>query len=376
MLRSVIKVGTSSLIDDETGTLALSSIAGICEVLARLQRRGHQVVLVSSGAVGAGCLKMGLSRRPADLAARQALAAVGQVHLMRMYDDLLTSLKVTCAQVLLTPENLASRPQYLNARNTFEALLRMGTIPIVNENDTVAVSQLRFGDNDTMSAQVAALVHADYLFLLTDVDALYTSNPSLDPQAKRIAEVHDLSELAVDTSTSGTQWGTGGMATKLTAARIATAAGCNVVVGAASAPDRIVRVLSGELHGTLFHAHPRPLRSRRRWILAVPPKGSLWLDAGAVRAVRDKRKSLFASGVVEVEGEFNAEEAVRLCGPDGQEFARGLSNYASGDARRLRGLASSRYDKALGYVGPEEVCHRDNVALLEVHRNDESGDEM
>lgn len=247
-------MGTSSLIRADTKTLNLSSLANLVEAVRDLKDLGFNVVLVSSGAVGVGCQRLGLTTKPTELAKKQALAAVGQIHLMRYYDDLFTALNLTCSQVLLTLDNLATRSQYINARNTFYELLRYGTVPIINENDTVAVAQLRFGDNDTLSAQVATLVEADWLFLLTDVDALYTGNPNTDPTAEPVREVDDVHDLAVDTRQAGTQWGTGGMATKLTAAAIATAAGCRMAICHFKNPGAILDIIAGEDNiGTVFN---------------------------------------------------------------------------------------------------------------------------
>lgn len=242
----------------------------------------------------------------------------------------------TCAQVLLTLDNLANRGQYLNAANTFQELLAYGVVPVVNENDTVAVEQLRIGDNDTLSAQVATLVGAEWLFLLTDVDALYTSNPSTDPSAQPIRDVPDLWDLEVDTSTRGTQWGTGGMATKITAARMATAGGCNMGICHFNTPDAVTAILRGEPIGTVFHAAAAPARGRKRWLLSVPARGELWLDAGAVRAVRDRRCSLFSAGVLHAAGDFAPHDAVRVCDEEGREFARGLINYARDDVDQVK----------------------------------------
>ena len=372
----VIKVGTSSLINPAQATLNLGNLAHVCEAARDLVGGGHRVVLVSSGAVGAGAARMGLTARPSDLAAKQALAAIGQVHLMRYYDDFFGALRLPCAQVLLTLDNLADRAQYACAAATFGALAAVGAIPVVNENDTVAVQELRFGDNDTLAAHVATLVHADWLFLLTDVDGLYTANPAADPAAARIPVVEDLASLAVDTggaglsaSGAGSQWGTGGMATKLTAARIATAAGCATAVlatGAAAGVHMRALIDGDRSTGTVFCAVPTPTRGRKRWIPAVPVKGTLRLDAGACGAVRDRGKSLFAVGVVGVDGDFAAQDAVSLAGPapGDPEFARAIVSYSSDEVRRIAGMSSAAAAAALGYSGPEEVAHRGNIALL------------
>ena len=335
-----------------------------------------------------------MATRPTDLAAKQALAAVGQVHLMRHYDDFFAALRLTAAQVLLTLDNLAVRSQYLTAASTFEAIFEAGVVPIVNENDTVAVQELRIGDNDTLAAQVATLVHADWLFLLTDVNALYTSNPAADPTAAPVREVHDVAALASAVSTGGavggTEFSTGGMATKLTAARIATAAGCSTAVVHGAAPSRVGRVLAGDAAaGTVFHATPTPTRGRKRWITSVPVKGGLTLDAGAAAAVRRRGKSLFVAGVASVSGVFGPLDAVSLTdGETGAELARGLINYGSEDVAKL--LADAARHRAgsgsggapgdgggsgapavhaspadvLGWPGPDELVHRDNIALM------------
>ncbi|KAG2438154.1 hypothetical protein HXX76_005762 [Chlamydomonas incerta] len=324
----VVKVGTTSLMRPEHQTVNLSSLAKLCEAVRDLRSQGHHVVIVTSGAVGVGAQHLSLPG-PEPLRKR-ALAAVGQVQLIKYYEDFLGALGLKCAQLLLTLDNLANRSQYLNARTTFIELLAYGVVPIVNENDTVAVQELRFGDNDTLSAQVAALVQADWLFLLTDVDCLYTANPKDDPNATPIYEVEDISRLTADTSTRGTQWGTGGMATKLTAGRIATAAGCTMVICNSTAPENIVRIAQGEPKlGTKFFPLPHSLKGRKRWVLSVPVRGQLWLDAGAVRAVRDKHRPLVAAGIMRVEGDFGLQECVSLMDPSGCEFARGLCGVGS-----------------------------------------------
>ena len=376
-LPQTIKVGTSSVIHEENGSLKLSAMAHIAETVRSLMSRGHRVVLVSSGAVGAGMLRLGLrAPRPAGIEAKQALASIGQPYLMRYWDEVLTANGVTCSQVLLTASNMATRSQYLNARSTFLQLLALGVVPIVNENDTVAVDELRYGDNDTLSAQVAALVHSEYLFLLTDVDGLYTANPSVDPGATLIREVGDIAELTADTGGgAGSGWGTGGMATKVTAARIATAAGCKVVISHALRPRDIEVVLAGGAAGTLFHARPAgALRGSKRWVLAIPPKGTLHIDAGAVRAVTRKGKSLFAAGITACEGTFDAQEAVRLVGPDGQEVARCLVNYSSADVAKVRGAPSKEMAGRLGFHGPEEVASRGRISRVGGGDGGEGGD--
>jgi glutamate 5-kinase len=264
--------------------------------------------------------------------------------------------------VLLTLENLANRSQYLNARNTFHALFELGVIPVVNENDTVAVEELKFGDNDSLSAQVAALVSAQFLFLLTDVDGLYTSNPNTHADATRIEVVDDIGALTADVSQAGTQWGTGGMVTKLSAARLATAAGCATIICKSDAPGAIARALAGDKVGTLFQPVPNAAKGRKRWLLALPPRGEVWLDAGATAALK-ARKSLFPSGVTKVSGHFAAQDSVRICDADGRELARGLVNYSRTEADGLLGKRSREYPGVLGYTGVAELVHRGNVCF-------------
>jgi len=364
----VVKIGTSSLTKPETGQLALSTIATLVETLTNLRRTGHQVILVSSGAVGVGCARLGLTERPRRMALKQAVAAVGQGRLMRVYDDLFTTLQQPIAQVLLTRSDLVQRSRYLNAYNTFQELLGLGVIPIVNENDTVAVEELKFGDNDTLSALVASLLEADWLFLLTDVDQLYSADPHSVPDAQPIPLVShglQLAQLQVKTGGGGSQWGTGGMVTKIAAARIATAAGVRTVITEGRFPHNIEKILQGEPVGTQFEAQLQPNRARKRWIAhGLIPVGKLQLDEGAVEAISQGRKSLLAAGVTAVEGEFYAQEAVQLCDRSGSEVARGLVNYSSTELRQIQGHQSHEIPAILGYAGAETVIHRDNLVLI------------
>ena len=363
----VIKIGTSSLTQPETGQLALSTIATLAETLTYLRHQGYQVILVSSGAVGVGCARLGLTERPRTMPLKQAVAAVGQGRLMRVYDDLFTTLQQPIAQILLTRSDLVQRSRYINAYNTFQELLRLGVIPIVNENDTVAVEELKFGDNDTLSALVASLVEANWLFLLTDVDRLYSADPRSVPDAQPISLVKQIEQLGqqVQIGAPGSQWGTGGMATKIAAARIATAAGVRTVITEGRCPRNIEKILQGEPLGTQFEAQPQPSSARKRWIAyGLVPVGKLYIDQGAVEAISQGRKSLLAAGVTLVEGEFYSQEAVQLCDQHGTEIARGLVNYSSTELRQIRGRHSREISVILGYVGAETVVHRDNLVLI------------
>lgn len=363
----VVKIGTSSLTQPETGLLALSTIASLIETLCGLRRQGHQVVLVSSGAVGVGCARLGLTERPREIALKQAVAAVGQGRLIRVYDDLFTSLQQPIAQVLLTRGDLVQRNSYLNIERTLQELLGLGVIPIVNENDTVAVDELKFGDNDTLSALVASLVKADWLFLLTDVDRLYSADPRSNPDAQpiiRVDHINQLKELQVKMGDRGSRWGTGGMVTKIAAAQIATGAGVRTVITQGRYPHNIEKVIKGEAIGTQFEPQQRPVNARKRWIAhGLVPSGKLYLDDGAVKAVRDAGKSLLAAGITNLEGSFESHDAVLLCDRTGQEVARGLVNYSSLELQKIKGSHSEAIESILGYPGAETVVHRDNLTL-------------
>jgi glutamate 5-kinase len=367
MTSIVIKIGTSSLTQSD-GKLALSTIAALVETLTKLRSLGYNVVLVSSGAVGVGCARLGLKKRPKAIALKQAAAAVGQGRLMRVYDDLFSELQQPIAQVLLTRHTFRERTSYVNAYNTFHALLRLGVIPIVNENDTVAVDELKFGDNDRLSAMVAIAIKADWLFLLTDVDRLYTADPRSSPDAQPITSIADmkqLEELQVQTGDRGTPWGTGGMLTKINAARLATSAGTRTVITQGRFPHNIEKILQGESIGTQFEPQPRTGNNRKSWIAyGLIPAGKLYLDAGAIAAISRSGKSLLAAGITRVEGEFEASDAVLLCDAEGGEIARGIVNYSSEELQQIRGRRSEEIFSILGYTGAETVVHRDNLASI------------
>ena len=359
----VVKIGTSSL-TSANNQLALSVLARLVETLSQLQCQGHRVILVSSGAVGVGCARLGLSERPKAIEQKQAVAAVGQGRLMRVYDDLFTVLDQPIAQVLLTRSDLMQRSRYVNSYHTFQQLFNLNVIPIVNENDTVAVDELKFGDNDTLSALVASLVGADWLFLLTDVDRLYSADPRANPDAEPITWVQHLGDLDIDVGDRGSAWGTGGMITKLEAARIATSAGIRMAITNGQAPDNILKILAGEPLGTQFAPKPNPSNARKRWIAnGLRPTGRLYLDAGAVQAIGKDGKSLLSAGIVNSEGDFQAQDAVVLCDRNGQEIARGLVNYNHHELQQIRGRRSSEISMILGYGGADTVVHRDNLVL-------------
>ncbi len=366
----VLKIGTSSLTQPDTGSLAIATIASLVETVCTLRSQGHRVVLVSSGAVGVGCARLHMTERPRNLATKQAVAAVGQGRLIRIYDDLFTSLQQPIAQVLLTRGDLVRRASYVNACNTLRELLDLGVVPIVNENDAISNDELKFGDNDTLSALVASAIEADWLFLLTDVDRLYSADPTRNPDAVPIERVTGRDELnrleaSIRTDSSSSGWGTGGMQTKLIAARIATDAGVTAVIASSQQPQNPIDILNGATIGTRFDPEPATDSARKRWLAyGLVTQGKIFLDDGAVRAIGRSGKSLLAAGIVRVEGEFQASEAVELCDSSGMVLARGIVNYPSVELTQLLGHQSGEIESLLGYSGPPTVVHRDNLVLI------------
>ncbi|MEL6438326.1 MAG: glutamate 5-kinase [Cyanobacteria bacterium J06621_8] len=361
----VVKIGTSSL-TQSTGQIAIATIASLVETLCQLRQQGNRVVLVSSGAVGVGCARLRLKERPRKMALKQAVAAVGQGRLMRIYDDLFSSLQQAIAQVLLTRGDLIERNTYVNASNTFRELLDLGVIPIVNENDTIAVEELKFGDNDTLSALVASLVQADWLFLCTDVDRMYSADPRTvaDAQPIKLVSSSELNQLEVDAGSSGSQWGTGGMATKLAAARIATSTGVRTVITQGKQPQNIFQILQGEDLGTQFEPQPKTDNARKRWIShGLLPMGKLYLDSGAVKAITHQGTSLLPAGIIAIAGEFSSSDAVQLCDRQGTELGRGLVNYSSQEIEQIKGHHSKEIAAILGYESADTVVHRDNLVI-------------
>ncbi|KAL9137160.1 MAG: hypothetical protein Q9175_001617 [Cornicularia normoerica] len=433
-LTIVIKLGSSSIVHEKTHEPLLSILSLIVETAVALIKDGHRVVIVSSGAIAVGLRRMNVEKRPKYLPRIQALAAVGQCRLMSLWESLFTHLQQPVAQILLTRNDIADRTQYLNAQNTFTELLNMGVIPIVNENDTLAVSEIRqiekFGDNDTLSAITAAMVQADYLFLMTDVDCLYDKNPRTHPDAQAIEVVEDVSSLEADVSSTGSSLGTGGMSTKIVAARLATSAGVTTVITRSSNPGNIVNIVNhvqaqkaavvqsdfssdpatpagntplsssiSSLHvdtlptpplHTRFLPDPFPIRDRSFWLLhGLAAHGTLYIDQGAHRALASKA-GLFPAGIVDVEGQFAQQEAVRLVvvkrdppawssvahgnsvdrggepvdvAVTPMEVGRALVNYSATEIIRIKGMKSSEIGGVLGYADSEYVALRENVSL-------------
>ena len=360
--RIVVKVGSSSL-TTAAGGIDPERMSRLADVLAEARGRGAEVVLVSSGAIAAGLAPLRMKRRPRALPAQQAAASVGQGLLVHRYTEELARHGIIAGQVLLTVDDVTRRSHYRNAFQTFAKLLELGVLPIVNENDTVATTEIRFGDNDRLAALVAHLVHADLLVLLSDVDGLYDGDPGL-PGARLVPEVHSEGDLGgVRVGKAGTAGvGTGGMQTKLDAARIATGAGIPVVLTSA---DLAGPAVAGEATGTLFHATGRRRPTRLLWLAhATEPKGVLTLDDGAVRAVVERRASLLAAGITGVAGGFVAGDPVDLAGTDGIPVARGLVNFDAEELPQLLGRSSRDLKRELGAPYEREIVHRDDLVLL------------
>ncbi|KAK5105098.1 Glutamate 5-kinase [Lithohypha guttulata] len=417
-LTIVIKVGSSSIVDEKTHEPILPILSLIVDTAIKLRRAGHRVVIVSSGAIAVGLQRMTIAKKPKILAQKQALAAIGQCRLIAIWDSLFAHMNQPVAQVLLTRNDIADRSQYLNAQNTLNECLAFGVVPIVNENDTLSVSEIKFGDNDTLSAITAAMVNADYLFLMTDVDALYDKNPRAHTDARAIEVVEDIDALTVDVSSSGSALGTGGMATKITAARLATSAGVTTIITKSSKPGNVKEILDylhpreAPVQGTVFTngsvlperqapLHTRfvptgvPMRNRAFWIShGLVPHGTIYIDRGAATALHNKA-GLLPVGIVEVSGTFAQQEAVRLVVVDrqpigslspapsdepgqrnyftllskGEEIGRALVNYSSEQVALVKGLRSTEISRVLGYADSEYVAYRENVSLNIEHQS-------
>ena len=362
---AVVKIGSSSL-TDSSGNIDQTPIAKLCGEVAAARAQGHEIVLVTSGAVAAGMPALGLTQRPTDIGTLQAIAAVGQPRLMERFCATLAGHGLVGAQILLTPYDFIHRTQYLHARQTLRRLLDLGTVPVVNENDTVADDEIRYGDNDRLAALVAHLVNADVLLLLTDTTGLYTADPRLDEQATLIEEIVEVdAALEAVAGGTGSDRGSGGMASKLAAAKIAAWSGVRAVIAGANITGVVEASLAGGPIvagvGTVVRARPRRLSSRKLWIaFAQGAHGRLMVDDGARRALVESGRSLLPAGVRAVEGSFEVDDPVEVIGPDGRAFAKGLVRYASTTLAGLAGLKTS----ALPEGAPHEVIHRDDLVML------------
>ena len=362
--RLVVKIGSALFVDQQTGALDRSWLEGVCADVAELRQAGKEVVIVSSGAVALGTRELRVDPRRARLEDSQAAAAVGQIQLAHAYQEMLRSFGLTAAQVLLTLDDSESRRRYLNASKTLLTLLDYGAVPVVNENDTVATQELRYGDNDRLAARVAQMVSAECLVLLSDVDGLYTADPRLDSSARYIDEVTELKRELWDMAGGpGSSHGSGGMRTKLDAARIAIGAGCRMCIASGRVP-RPLTVLREGGRATWFIPSATPGAARKQWIAGtLKPKGSVHVDPGAERALASGR-SLLPAGVTSVDGQFERGDAVSVLGSDGNELARGLIAYSADEARAIAGRQSQGIADVLGYRGRDEIIHRDDLVLI------------
>ena len=366
--RIVAKLGTSLLTAGST-RLNMARMTDLVAQVAKLHKQGLEVVIVTSGAIAAGREKLGLTKKSKGVALKQVLASVGQGRLMNIYERLFAQHGIIVGQALLTKSVLADRAGYLNARNTLLASLEMGVIPIINENDVVAVDEIRearFGDNDNLSAMVANLIDADLLCILTDIDGLYTADPNRDPFAKLIPLVEKIDETIdalVSGSTSGL--GTGGMVTKIEAARLATESGVTMVIANGSEKDVLTRLAGGEAVGTRFLPVKSKLDSRERWLLSgLSTKGKLTVDDGAARALKKNDCSLLAAGINQVEGNFQRGDIVDICDLKGVKLGSGITNYTSTEVQAIKGAHSENITNLLGYDSGSEVVHRNNLVIL------------
>ena len=361
--RMGVKIGSKLLVEQESGTIHRTWLNALADDIAGLVRDGSEVILVSSGAIAVGRRHLGLTRGKLKLEESQAAAATGQVRLAHAYLETLARHDITVAQVLLTLDDTEERRRHLNARSTLNTLLRLGTVPVINENDTVATSEIRFGDNDRLAARVAAMMNADLLVLLSDIDGLYSADPRLDPGATFVPEVPKITpEIEAMAGTAPPGHSSGGMVTKLAAARIAVAAGCRMVIADGRAMHPLAAIDAGA-RATWFLSQVAPLTARKRYIAgSLNPAGSLVLDNGARRALAHG-KSLLPAGVTAVEGDFRRGDAVVVRALDGAEVARGLTAYSAADARRIIGHKSREIEAILGYRGREELIHRDDLVL-------------
>jgi glutamate 5-kinase len=356
--RIVVKVGSALLVDGERGALRTDWLRGLAIDVRALRDAGTDVILVSSGAIALGRTVLGLDA-PLSLEQSQAAAAVGQIRLAAGYEEALAP--IPAAQILLTLNDSEDRRRYLNMRATFETLLGMGVVPIVNENDTIATDEIRFGDNDRLAAQVAAMAGADVCVLLSDVDGLYTANPTLDPEAVHLPVIDGITpEIAAMAGEGTSRFSKGGMVTKVMAARTATEAGCALVI--ARGVERPIAALRAGARSTWFRPKDDPRTARKRWIASMKPRGTVAIDAGAVRALAEGR-SLLPAGVTFVGGSFGRGEPVWIEGPDGRAMGQGLMRYTAEEARAVRGLRSGDIEGVLGYPGRAALIHRDDMAI-------------
>jgi len=363
--RLVVKIGSALLVDEESGAIRRDWLDALGDDVAECRRRGQEVLIVTSGAIAVGRRHLGLDSGKLRLEEKQAAAATGQIQLAHAYQETLARHRITVAQILLTLDDTEERRRHLNARSTISALLRLDTVPVINENDTVATSEIRFGDNDRLAARVAAMISADALILLSDIDGLYSADPRRAADARFIAEIREITpEIEAMAGEAPPGYSSGGMVTKLAAARIAVGAGCRMAIANGRRLNPLKAIAEGAACSWFLPA-ATPLTARKRWIAgALKPIGTLTVDAGALKALMGGR-SLLPAGVTSVEGEFERGDAVRVLNPDGREVARGLSAYSAADARRIMRHKSGEIEALLGYRGRDEMIHRDDLVLTQ-----------
>ena len=364
-VRVVVKIGTSTLTYNN-GKLNLFRIEKLVRELADLANQGKEIILVTSGAVGAGLDRLGSTERPKTIPEKQAVAAIGQGILMHMYEKLFAEYGQIVAQVLLTRENSVKHKLYINSRNTLLTLLKMGVIPVINENDAIAIDELKIGDNDTLSATVATIVDADLLIILSDIEGVFTANPQNDPTAQLIEEITDITpEIEELAGGAGSKLGTGGMYTKIQAAKIAVNAGVTMVIASGALEGVVRNILSGENIGTIFPAKEQHLQVRKSWLaFGAMIKGGLVVDEGCEKALITEGSSLLSVGIVEVKGTFDQGNSVRILSKQGREIARGLENYKSEEIKKICVKNTNNISKILGSKLYDEVIHRDNMVIM------------
>ena len=361
--RWVVKVGSSLVTNNGLG-LDKPAIAHWTEQLVSLQQRGVELVLVSSGAVAEGVTRLSLNESPKKVHLQQAAAAVGQMGLVQAYESCFMQHDVRTAQILLSHEDLSDRTRYLNARSTLSTLLEMHVVPVVNENDTVATAEICFGDNDTLAALVANLINADVMVVLTDQDGLFDTDPRLSEQARLISNASAHDDSLMNVAGEGSSLGRGGMLTKISAAKLAARSGTDTVIANGRISNVLIRLLEGETIGTLLTADSEPVTARKQWLAGqLALKGSLTLDAGAVKVLKNSGTSLLAVGIKSVKGQFARGDVVCCVDEKGTEIARGLVNYGTSEVETLLGHSSEKIFELLGYAGDEEIIHRDNLTL-------------
>ncbi len=360
--RLILKIGSALLVDGKSGQLRLDWLKGLAADVAKAKAAGQDVLIVSSGSIALGRRVLGLPAGALPLEQSQAAAAVGQIRLARAYEEALAPHGITTAQILVTLEDSADRRRYLNSRATLGTLLGLGVVPIVNENDTVATDEIRFGDNDRLAAQVAAMSGADLLILLSDVDGLYTGNPKTDTTARHLPQIAEISpEIEAMGGEAISETSKGGMKTKLMAAKTATAAGCALIIMEGDQPNPLTALENGARH-SWFAPKGDPQAARKRWIAAMKPRGEIHVDAGAAQALQ-QGKSLLPAGVTQITGRFQRGDPVAILGPMGEGLGKGLAGYESGEAQAIKGQHSREIAPILGYPGRAALIHRDDMVL-------------